>query len=119
MLGPMRQTIFSLLSVVALFSTLSVSGFAAEKPAKDKPKTPGEVVSVDDKSITVVAYGKKDVKYTVTEATKVTVDHKPAKISDVHPGMKAQVSKKPAATPGGEEEASSISATSAPKKAGK
>jgi hypothetical protein len=119
MVGPMRQTLFSLLSVVALASTLSITGFAAEKPAKEKPKAPGEVVSVDDKSITVVAYGKKEVKYTVTDATKVTVDHKPGKISDVHMGMKAQVGHKAAATPGGEEEATSISATSPPKKAGK
>jgi hypothetical protein len=102
-----------------LVSTLSVTGFAAEKPAKEKPKSPGEVTAVDDKSITVVAYGKKEVKYSVTDATKVTVDHKPAKISDVHMGMKAQVGHKAAATPGGEEEATSISATSAPKKPGK
>ena len=115
----MRQTLFSLLSVVALISTMSVTGFAAEKPGKEKPKTPGEVVSVDDKSITVIGYNKKDVKYSVTDATKVSVDHKAGKIGDVHPGMKAQITKKAAATPGGEEEATSISATSAPKKAGK
>ncbi len=111
---------FSFLSVIALVSMFSFSAVGAEKPgAKEKPKSPGEVVSVDEKSITVVAYGSKDKKYSVTDATKVTVDHKPGKISDVHMGMKAQIVHKAAATPGGEEEATSITATSAPKKGGK
>jgi hypothetical protein len=118
----MRASIFSLFNIVALISLFSAVGLAAEKPGakdKEKPKFPNEVVSVDDKSITIVQYGTKEKKFTVTEATKVTLDYKPAKIGDVKMGMKATVSHKAAATPGGEEEATSISAQTVKAKKGK
>ena len=98
------------LHVIALISMIAVGGFAAEKKAagkdsKDK-KFFDEVTAVDSKSITIFHSPTKEVKYTVTDTTKVTVDYKPAKIDDVKVGMKATVSKK-----SDSEEAVSISAS--------
>ncbi len=114
----MRATLFSLLSVSALVSMISTSAFAAEKPGakdpKEKPKQMNEVVSVDAKSITIYHSPKKETKYTVTDATKVVVDYKPAKIEDVKVGMTASVSHKQDT-----EEATTINARSAAKGKGK
>lgn len=114
MLLVMRAPLFSLLPVFALMSMVSTAAFAAEKPGakepKEKPKQMNEVVSVDAKSITIYHSPKKETKYTVTDATKVVVDYKPAKIDNVKAGMTASVSHKPDS-----EEATSINARSAPK----
>ncbi len=114
----MRATLFSLLSVFALVSMVSTSAFAAEKPGakdpKEKAKQMNEVLSVDGKSITIYHSPKKESKYTITDATKVVVDYKAAKIDDVKAGMTATVSHKPDS-----DEATSINARSAPKGKGK
>ena len=86
------------LHVIALISMVAFGAFAAEKkaPAKDSKdkKFFDEVTAVDAKSITIYHSPTKEVKYNVTDTTKVTLDYKPAKIEDVKVGMKATVSKK-------------------------
>ena len=106
------------LQVIALLAIFAASTFAAEKkgPAKDAKDKHffDEVTAVDSKSISIYHSPTKDEKFTVTEATKVTVDYKPAKIDDVKVGMKATVSKK-----SDSDEATSINASTVKAKPGK
>jgi hypothetical protein len=108
----------SIIPVVALAAMIATPTFAAEKksPTKDTKdkKFFDEVTAVDSKSISIYHSPTKEEKYTVTDATKVTVDYKPAKIEDVKVGMKATVSKKPDS-----DEATSINASTVKKGKGK
>jgi len=105
------------LQVIAAVSMMALGAFAAEK------KTPGktdakdkhfmdEVTAVDSKSISIYHSPTKEVKYNITETTKVTVDYKPGKIDDVKTGMKAVVNHEG-------DNATSINATSVKAKGGK
>lgn len=71
----------------------------------DKPKFYDQVLAIDGKSITLHRPPAKEVKYTLTPATKVIVDYRQARIEDIKVGMKATVDHKT-----GSDEASSISA---------
>ena len=87
------------LKVLVFIALASIAGFAAEKPApkdpKEKAKFYDQVTSIDEKSISLYRSPTKEAKFTITSATKVIVDYKPAKIEDVKAGMKATVTHKP------------------------
>ena len=75
-----------------LVAVASLAMLASNAPAEDhkgnKANFYNEVTAVDDKSITLYQTPTKSVTYTITGETKITVDHKPGKISDIKTGMK-------------------------------
>jgi hypothetical protein len=93
-----------IIALAVLF--FAASALAANKPSKSiTPTFANEVTAVDGKSITISLSSTKEKKYNISEATKVTVNYKPAKIEDVKPGMKATVTQH-----AGAEVASSVTA---------
>lgn len=88
---------------------LALSFVTLTSLAADKPKFPYQVVAIDSTSITLYRSPTKEDKYKLTSATKVIVDYKQAKISDIKLGMKATVYHK-----ADSDEATSITARSMP-----
>jgi ABC-type Fe3+-hydroxamate transport system substrate-binding protein len=106
----MFKTLSRFTLAVAVLALFTLRGLAAEQKGKgDKPKFFNELTAVDSTGNTVTVYHNpsKSVTYTVTEGTKITVDHKPGKIGDLKEGMKVTVSHK-----GESNEADSIMAES-------
>lgn len=95
----------TLLAGLTILATMAI----APRPgaAADKPKVYNEVTAVDVGSITLYRSPTKSEKFTVTSATKVIVDYRPAKFEDVKVGMRATVYHKP-----NSDEATSINARS-------
>lgn len=87
--------------LMALALTFALAGFAqaapkADKAARKAKALAGQVVSVDGTKLTIKTRDQdknvKEVVVTTDASTKVTVDGKDGKLSDISAGMRVKVS---------------------------
>lgn len=85
------------LGLAGVVSAKDAAPAAADQPAKEKKDkaagSKGTVIKADDKSVTIKTGGKepKEITYTIDASTKITLDGKDAKASDLKEGLKVAV----------------------------